>query len=190
MKRRLARRQFLQAATLTPLASLAMAKGAVAGDVPEPRIMPRAAERSAGRIRIGTIQSNEVPSCRGLRTNPFSDDFSIQDLFASIERRMAWFEQLLERAASEKCQLAVITEDFTRLGYCMTFLDDRSIFRRGVERQTSLIPQRLAALARKCSMHIVACYFAMEGDDVYNVADLFGSNGSLVGRYRKVHLPQ
>jgi len=137
--------------------------------------MPRSAEKGGDRIRIGTIQSNQVPSCSGLKTDPFSDDFSIQDFFTSIERRVAWFEQLLERAAGEKCQLAVITEDFTRLGSSMTFLDDRSIFRRGVEKQTSLIPQRLAALARKCSMHIVACYFALEGNDIYNVADLFGA---------------
>ncbi len=190
MKRQLARRRFLQAATLAPLASLAMAGGAVAGDTPAPRIMPQGAEKGADRIRIGTIQSNQVPTCNGLRTDPFSSDFSMTDLLTSIERRIAWFEQLLERAAGEKCQLAVITEDFTRLSSCMTFLDDRSIFRRGVEKQTSLVPQRLAALARKCSMHIVACYFAMEGDAIYNVADLFGSNGALVGRYRKVHLPQ
>ena len=39
-------------------------------------------------------------------------------------------------------------------------------------------------------MFIVACYFALEGDAIYNVADLFGPNGELVGRYRKVHLPQ
>ncbi len=190
MTHQLARRRFLQAATLAPLAPLAMAAAVVAEDRPDPRIMPPAADKSSDRIRIGTIQSNQVPTCRGLKTDPFAEDFSLPDLLTAIERRLAWYEQLLERAAADKCQLAVLTEDFTRLSSCMTFLDDRSIFRRAVEKQTALIPERLTALARKYSLHIVACYFAAEGTDIYNVADLFGSRGTLVGRYRKVHLPQ
>ncbi len=190
MTGQLARRRFLQTAILAPLASLAMPRDLMAQDHPQPRIMPQSSTRKADRIRIGTIQSNRVPTCNGLITDPFADDFSINDLFASIDRRIAWYEQLLEQAAAEACQLAVLTEDFTRLSSCMTFLDDRSIFHRGVERQTSLVPERFARLARKHSMYIVACYFAQEKGAIYNVADLFGSAGTLVGRYRKVHLPQ
>jgi len=72
----------------------------------------------------------------------------------------------------------------------MTFLDDRSIFRTAVQKQTSLVPERLRAASRKHSMFVVACYFALEGDAIYNVADLFDRRGERVGRYRKVHLPQ
>jgi len=151
---------------------------------------PKGRRNMSDKIRIGTIQSNRVPTCEGLKTNPFSDEFSMSDLLQSIERRIAWYEDLFDQAAKEKCLLVVITEDFTRLGSCMTFLDDRSIFRNAVRKQTSLIPERLGAASKKHSMFIVACYFAMEGDTIYNVADLFGGQGELVGRYRKVHLPQ
>ncbi|HIE04256.1 MAG TPA: carbon-nitrogen hydrolase family protein [Candidatus Latescibacteria bacterium] len=142
------------------------------------------------KVRLATIQSNRVPSCKGLRTNPFSEDFSMEDLLRSIELRIAWYEELLDRAGREGCDLVVLTEDFTRLSLCMTFLDDRSIFRTAVERQTSLVPERLGAVAKGHSMLIVACYYALEGDRIYNVADLFGRGGELVGRYRKVHMPQ
>jgi len=39
-------------------------------------------------------------------------------------------------------------------------------------------------------MYIVGCYYVLEGDAIYNVADLFDPKGDIAGRYRKVHLPQ
>ena len=94
------------------------------------------------------------------------------------------------RAARQNCKLAVITEDFTRLSRCMRYLDDRSIFQQAVARQTPMIRERLENVARKNNMYLVACYFAQEGEQVFNVADLFGPTGDLIGRYRKVHMPQ
>jgi len=144
----------------------------------------------ADKVRIATIQSNRVPTCTDLKTDPFSDDFSMDDLLVSIDRRIAWYEDLFSRAGKEKCRLAVVTEDFTRLGSCASYLDDRSVFRTAVEKQTILIVERLGAASKANGMYIVACYYAVEEDTIYNVADLFGPGGDLVGRYRKVHLPQ
>ncbi len=190
MSRSVGRRQFLQAATLGPLATLAFAQSPDSGEHAAPQIIPPATAKSQGRVRVATIQSNHVPTCQGLQTDPFRDGFSLDDLLTSIERRISWYEQLLLQAAAQQCQLAVITEDFTRLSSCMTFLDDRSIFQQAVTRQTSSIPNRLGELARRCSLFVVACYFAAEDDAIYNVADLFAPSGDLAGRYRKVHLPQ
>ncbi len=72
----------------------------------------------------------------------------------------------------------------------MTYLDDRSVFQTAVDKQTPLIFERFSASAKQNDLYIVACYFAREGDVIYNVSDLFGPKGDLVGRYRKVHLPQ
>ena len=142
------------------------------------------------RVRVATVQSNRVSACGVLHTNPFMEDFSMDDLLASIELRIAWYEELFEQAAREKCKLAVLTEDFTRLGSCASYLDDRSIFHRAVEMQTALIPERFGALAKKRSIYLVLCYYALEEGAIYNVADLLGPRGDRVGRYRKVHLPQ
>ena len=144
----------------------------------------------SGTVRVGAIQSNRVSSCEGLNMDPYRDDFSMDDLLVSIDRRIAWYEDLFRQASQEQCRLAVITEDFTRLSGCMTYLDDRSIFQTAVDEQTPLIAERLCAAAKQNDLHIVACYFAREGDAIFNVADLFGPKGDLVGRYRKVHLPQ
>jgi len=50
------------------------------------------------KVRVATVQSNHVPTCDGLKTNPFSDDFSMNDLLQSIERRIAWYEELFDQA--------------------------------------------------------------------------------------------
>jgi predicted amidohydrolase len=147
-------------------------------------------EKVPGQARIATIQSNHVPTCDGLKTDPFRNDFSLEELFTSVERRLAWYDDLFDQAGREKCDLVVVTEDFTRLSSCVMYLDDRSIFRTAVGKQTNWVPERLGAAAKKHSMYIVACYYALEGDTIYNVADLFGREGKFVGRYRKVHLPQ
>lgn len=189
---KITRREFIKssaigASALTTLGSI---------DQPVASEKPNTHSKSPGRrgmydkVRIAAIQSNRVRTCDGLKTDPFRDGFSMGDLLESIERRIAWYEDLLEQAAKEGCNLAVITEDFTRLSSCMTFLDDRSIFRTAVKRQTEIIAERLSAASRKNSMFIVACYFALEDDAIYNVSDLFGRSGGIAGRYHKVHMPQ
>jgi len=192
MKGKMSRREFVRSAAVgaASVASLGIAVQSVESKESSTKPEPGGSDNMSDKVRIAAIQSNRVPTCSGLRTNPFSDEFSMNDLLLSIERRVAWYEDLFDQAAGEKCDLVVITEDFTRLSSCMTFLDDRSIFQTAVAKQTPLILERLGAAAKKNSMFIVACYFALEGDNIYNVADLFGRKGELVGRYRKVHMPQ
>lgn len=192
MKHEMTRREFIQssAAGAALIASPGIAGDAVTATPSDAIVESKRRRKMSETVRIATIQSNRVPTCDGLKTDPFSDEFSMDDLFQSIDRRIAWYEGLFDQAGQAKCNLAVITEDFTRLSSCMTFLDDPAIFRTAVEKQTHLVLERLTAVAKKNSMFIVACYFALEGDHIYNVADLFGRGGELVGRYRKVHLPQ
>ncbi len=84
----------------------------------------------------------------------------------------------------------LLTEDFTHAGLAATYLDDRSVFRRVAEHQAEVVPRRLAALAGRLGRHLAGSYYAAEGDLVRNVCDLFGPDGSRLGRYRKVHLPE
>jgi predicted amidohydrolase len=186
------RRSFIKSALIgaASAASIGITGQHVSSDEPKVNPEPTGRKNMAEKVRIATIQSNHVPTCDGLKIDPFSEDFSMGDLLKSIELRIAWYEDLFSQAAKEKCNLAVITEDFTRLSSCMTFLDDRSVFQTAVEKQTPLIAERLKGASRKNSMFIVACYFALEGDTIYNVSDLFNPRGNLVGRYRKVHMPQ
>lgn len=146
--------------------------------------------RDSESIRVAALQSRHVPTCDGLKTDPFQKNFSMDDFIKSIERRVAWYEDLIEQAALENCQLVVLTEDFTRLSMSMRYLDNTDIFTGAVDYQTPLVREQFGATARSHNLYIVACYFARESGVIFNVADLFGPKGELVGRYRKVHMPQ
>ena len=191
MKKEITRREFIRTTAGTAAAAsvgFGIQSAALGGTSASSESMRR--KKMSDKVRIATSQSNGVPTCKGLKTDPFGDKFSRDDLLESIRKRISWYEDIFDQAGKEECDLIVITENFTRLSSCMTFLDDRSIFRDAVAMQTKIIPERLGASAKKNSMFIVACYYAMEHDTIYNVSDLFDRQGNLAGRYRKVHLPQ
>lgn len=192
MKQKITRREFMRLSTVAATTAATVTHGMTPIYSQHHKSIPKSVPtgKKPDMVRLGTIQSGQVPTCTNLKTDPFSKDFSMKDLDQAIENRITWFEGLFAQAAQESCKLVVITEDFTCLSTCMHYLDDRSIFQEAVAKQTVVIVERMAAAARKHSMYIVACYFAREGDKIYNVADLFGPNGAPVGRYRKVHMPQ
>lgn len=48
----------------------------------------------------------------------------------------------------------------------------------------------LGAVARESELYVVAGIYERDGDLLYNTAVLIGRDGKLVGKYRKVHLPE
>ncbi len=186
------RRRFVQLAALgaVPAACLLKSARGAEGDGEVSPTLKAESPSAANRVRIGSVQTNASPYCRGLAIDPFSDRFARKDLRTSVDGWLKWYEGLIGRAAGGGCKLVVLTEDITELSHVMTFLDDRSLFTDTVKWQTPRVAERLGEAARKHSIYIVASYFAHENEAVFNVADLFGPKGHIVGRYRKVHLPE
>ena len=58
-----------------------------------------------------------------------------------------------------------------------------------IEEIPGSIFERIAAIAKKYNMNIVANYHEKDSDEIYNTSILVDRKGKLVGRYRKVHLP-
>ena len=87
MTQKFARRQFLKAAGAVPLASLALSPPSTGRAAPMPAHRTPTGGESSHKVRIATIQMNRVPQCDGLRTDPFSPEFSLRDLMTSIDRR-------------------------------------------------------------------------------------------------------
>jgi predicted amidohydrolase len=186
------RRRFVQLAALgaIPAGCLLRSARATSDDDDVSTALKSAFAQSVTSIRIGTVQSNSSPYCRGLAVDPFRDTFERKDLQKAVDGWLKWYEELIDRAAGDGCRLVVLTEDITDLSHVMTYLDDRSLFTDTVDWQTPRVAQRLGEAARRNSIYVVACYFARENGRIFNVADLFGPDGGLVGRYRKVHLPE
>ena len=107
-------------------------------------------------------------------------------LRADKEANYARAEKLIEEAARGKAHLVVTTECFLD-GYA---IKDKSIPLDEYRALGEPIPdgkyvQRLVALADKLDIFLIAGMLEADGDKRYNTAVLIGSDGKLLGKYRK-----
>lgn len=139
---------------------------------------------------LAVIEARENREAIGLHADPFLPDFRFDDLLRSVDSWLARYEHLVPRAAASGADLVLLSEDLTHVGLAATFLDDRSVFRRVAEHQAEVVPRSLAALAGRLGLHLAGSYFTAEGDLIRNVCEIFSPDGTSLGRYRKVHLPE
>jgi len=139
--------------------------------------------------RLATTQVAFKWDDRGGVVNPYSDDFNRDAVPKHIESNVRQQLALLEKAGKMGADLVVGAEDMQRLGHYGMFLDDTSIFKGLVETIPGPTSKRIAAIAKKHRMYIVACYPERAGSRTYNTGVLFGRSGRIVGKYRKVQLP-
>jgi len=98
-------------------------------------------------------------------------------------------EKLIEQAARGKAQLVCTTECFLD-GYA---IKDKSIPLDSYRALGEPIPdgryyKRLAALADRFEIYLVAGMLEADGEERYNTAVLIGPDGALLGKYRKHNL--
>lgn len=138
-------------------------------------------------VRLATTQwgYRETPP----EATPYSDVFSLEAARQWSREGVEGNAELLARAGEGGADMAVAGEDIAGLSYAMTYLDDRSIFRTLVEDSAAFARETLARVARQHGMYLAACFFEPEGDRIFNSSVLFGRDGEVIGRYRKVHLP-
>lgn len=138
-------------------------------------------------VRLATTQWSyrETPA----EANPYSDVFSMEAARRWSHDQIQGAVGLVARAGDAGADLAVMGEDIASTSYALTYLDDSSIFRTLAEETSALAHRSVSAVAKRHRMHVSACFFEPDGDRIYNTAVLFGRDGGVIGRYRKVHLP-
>lgn len=139
--------------------------------------------------RLATTQVAFKWDDSGGSVNPYSDDFNRDAVPKHIESNTRQQLALFEKAGKMGADLVVGAEDMQRLGHFGSYLDDQSIFKGLVETIPGPTSKRIAAIARKHRMYIVACYPEKSGRRYYNTGVLFDRNGRIRGKYRKVQLP-
>ena len=141
-------------------------------------------------IRMGAIQPNVLPTAPGC--DPMKDDYC-RDVDAIMERhivpQLGVNLALLEKAGEAKLDIVTTSEDSTSLYPFMIDTTGASIFPGLAARSAALCEEKVAAIARKYGMYIVACYVKPVGDAIYNTASIFDRSGAIVGAYNKTHLP-
>ncbi len=128
-----------------------------------------------------------APPCKP-ECNPYDDRYDPERAGEHIESCISCQLKLFEEAGRNKADLVVGTESMTGIGLYSGYLRDQSPFFKHIETIPGPTSRRIAKIAKKYHMYIVACYTEKAGRKFHNTAVLFGRNGRIVGKYRKVQL--
>lgn len=101
----------------------------------------------------------------------------------SSHENLVQFSKLIDKAASEKADIVCLPEGVTLVGTTLNYIS-------ASEPVPGPTTEFLGQIARKHKLYIVAGILEKTGDTVFNTAVLLDRNGNLVGKYRKVSLPQ
>jgi predicted amidohydrolase len=101
---------------------------------------------------------------------------------ASPQESREGFSRLVEQAAARGADIVCLPEGITIVGNGLTYA-------QVAEAVPGPTTEHLGALARRLRVWIVAGLYERAGARLYNTAVLVGREGTLVGRYRKMSLP-
>jgi N-carbamoylputrescine amidase len=96
-------------------------------------------------------------------------------------------EALVRRAAAEGARLIVPQELFADRYFCQD--ESAAAFSLAEEHAASTVVARFAALARELAVVIPIPFFERAGQSYFNTVAVADTDGTLLGRYRKSHLP-
>lgn len=101
----------------------------------------------------------------------------------STEENLIQFQKHIELAGDQDANFVCLPEGATVCGTKLSYIEVSET----IPGPTTTF---LGRLAKKHNMYIIAGLYEREGHVVYNSSVLIGKDGSLVGKYRKVFLPQ
>ena len=97
--------------------------------------------------------------------------------------------RMTEEAAAKGAKIIVLPELFLSPYFCQR-KDDRSAF-DAAEAIPGPTTKALSALAKKCNIVLIGgSIFEKAGDQYFNTTPVFERDGTLLGTYRKTHIPE
>ncbi len=108
-------------------------------------------------------------------------------LFGSYEENVARIEGLVRDAHKLGAQIILPPELFAGPYFCRT--EEPRFFEWAEEFENSRTIARFQKLARELSVVIPVSFFEREAQHYYNTVAIVDADGSVLGRYRKSHIP-
>jgi len=142
------------------------------------------------KAKIAVIQASAMPN-----QDPFMNDY---DQSKVRPQMMAHFDKLLglmEQAGQMGADLVCGPEDMQHIGSYGLYIDQKDPATGKVLFSSLAVPvpgpltDKVAAIAAKYRMYIIAPVYEADGDKVYNTAVLFDRQGKIIGKHRKTLLP-
>ncbi len=105
---------------------------------------------------------------------------------AGIKTNTAAAQKRVMQAARQGAQIVCLSELFASLYFCQS--EDKKCFETA-EPVPGPLTQVLSGWAKRAGVVLIASLYEKAGSHYYNTAVVFEKDGSLLGKYRKVHIP-
>lgn len=100
---------------------------------------------------------------------------------------LAKAEQAIRKAASDGAQIILLPELFERQYFCQERRYEYYAFAQKTEENPAV--RRCTALARELNVVLPVSFYERDGNRLFNSAAVIDADGSLLGVYRKTHIP-
>ncbi len=104
-----------------------------------------------------------------------------------IEGNIKRAEQLVREAASQGAQVVLLQELFETPYFCIEQNHAHLELARSLE--NSVVVQRMQALAKELGVVLPVSFFERSGPAFFNTVAMLDADGSIMGVYRKTHIP-
>ena len=105
----------------------------------------------------------------------------------SVDENIATAEKLVRQAADEGAQVVLLPELFERAYFCQERNYDFYKFATSVEENPAV--KRFSKVAAELKVVLPISFFEREGTVTYNSVAMIDADGSVMGVYRKTHIP-
>ncbi|MCU0910854.1 MAG: N-carbamoylputrescine amidase [Rhodobacteraceae bacterium] len=105
-----------------------------------------------------------------------------------VDANVAAAERMARRAAAEGAQVILIQELFQTPYFCIT--EDPRHLALALPFEGNPLVARFAALAAELGAVIPVSFFERAGEAAFNSVAMIDADGTVLGRYRKSHIPQ
>ncbi len=97
-------------------------------------------------------------------------------------------EGIVRKAASQGAQIVLLQELFATPYFCK--VQDDKYFSLAQEFTNSYLIEHFSKLAKELSVVLPISFFEKDNQEYYNSVAMVDADGSVMGRYRKTHIPQ
>ena len=106
---------------------------------------------------------------------------------SNIEENIEKAKEMVRKAAKEGANIILLPELFENLYFCQT--EDYSRFDFAEEFESSQTIQIFSALAKELGVALPISYFEKSGNCYFNSIAIIDADGTVLGQYRKSHIP-
>ncbi len=106
---------------------------------------------------------------------------------ADVQENIAHAEHLVRQAAAQGAQIILLPELFERQYFCQERRYEYYAFAKPTAENEAV--QAFSALAKELSCVIPVSFYERDGNTLFNSVAVIDADGSLLGVYRKTHIP-